>query len=93
MGLEWTNPQWELPRLLGPNEVALLVFLAGATLAEARSMDRLDGLRRGKSACSGIVGTGVVMGSRGMSGRFVERPEPRKTSLYTTKSVVAATAE
>jgi len=26
------------------------------------------------------------MGSRMISGRFVERPEPRKISLYTTKS-------
>ena len=28
-----------------------------------------------------------VTGRRGMSGRFAERPEPRKISVYTTKGV------
>ena len=36
--------------MLWPDESALLVFLAGATLAEAGSTDGLDGLRRGEDA-------------------------------------------
>ncbi len=42
--------------MLWPNEVALLVFLAGATLAEACSMDRLDGLRRARPLALGLLG-------------------------------------
>jgi hypothetical protein len=80
---------------LWPNEVALPVFLAGATLAKACSTDRLGlgGLRGGSGGCLGIVGSGsgggvvVVTGRRWVSGRFAERPEPRKISVYTTKRV------
>lgn len=62
--------------MLGPNEIALLVFLSGATFAEAGSTDRLSGLGSMQLARSVRAGSGVAM--RG----FGEGPEPRKIALY-----------
>jgi len=73
--------------MLRPNEVALPVALARTTLTEACSMDGPGAYYRGHVGDAGGACTEVVLGSRRMSRRSVERPEPRKIALHAAEGV------
>ena len=77
----------------GQTILPCLSSLRAQPLSEASSTNRLNGLRRREDGCSGIVGTDIVIYGQQKDerpGGLVERPEPRKTSLDTTKCVCSS---
>ena len=77
--------------MFGPDEVALPVALARATLAQAGSTDRRGGRNRGGVdvgvAYFGRACSEVIVGSRRGRSRLVERLEPRQIGVDAAEGV------